>query len=261
MKQNKISIIIPAHNEEKRISKTLLEYYKYFKQNKINFEIIIVLNACKDKTPEIVKNFSKKKKEILILEFIRGGKGFAISEGFKNSLKRKENSLIGFVDADMSTSPKDFYDLILNLKNYDSIIASRYIKGAKVFPKQKISRILLSRGGNFIINSLFFFGIKDTQCGAKVFKRNVVEKIYKELKLTQWAFDVNLLFIVKKKGFSIKEFPTVWRDSPGSTLNVKDASIKSLLGIIKLRIIYSPWAKLLKPLKVIEKVVWKVLEK
>ena len=260
MREERISIIIPAHNEEKRIPDKLTEYYQYFKGKKINFELLIVLNACKDKTPEIVKKFAKGKKEIVVIEFKQGGKGFAISEGFKDSLKRK-NSLIGFVDADSSTSAKDFYDLILNIKNYDGIIASRYINGAKVYPKQSISRIILSRGGNFIINSLFFLGIKDTQCGAKIFKRIVIEKIYRELKLTQWAFDVNLLFIVKKKGFKIKEFPTVWRDAPGSTLKMKEASIKALLGVIRLRVIYSPFARLLKPLKVIEKIVWKVFEK
>ncbi len=255
-----ISIVIPAHNEEKRIEKTLIEYYRFLKK-KDKFEIIVVANACKDKTVEIARVFGKDKKEIVVLNFIQGGKGFAISEGFKEALKKKENDLIGFVDADMSTSPKDFYDLALNIKNYDGIIASRYIKGAKVFPKQNLNRIIISRLGNLVINSLFFLGFKDTQCGAKLFKRNAIEKTHKELKLTQWAFDVNLLFIIKKEGFEVKEFPTVWKDSPGSTLKLKDASVKALLSVIRLRIIYSPFARVLRPLKIIEKAIWKVMEK
>ena len=104
----KVSIIIPAHNEEKRIGRTLKEYISYFKRKKLNFQIIVVLNACSDNTLKIVKKY----KELEILNFKQGGKGFAIIEGFKKALKKKSN-LIGFVDADMATPPVAFYDLIL----------------------------------------------------------------------------------------------------------------------------------------------------
>jgi dolichyl-phosphate beta-glucosyltransferase len=104
-----ISIVIPAYNEEKRIRNTLEEYYLFFKEKKNNgeiknFEMLVVLNACKDNTIEIVKEYQKKYQEIRFLDFEQGGKGFAITEGFKDALNR-ENDLIGFVDADMATSP------------------------------------------------------------------------------------------------------------------------------------------------------------
>ena len=93
----KISIIIPAHNEEKRISKTLEEYLKFFEKLKkekiLDFEILIVLNACTDSSLDIVKKYEKLHKEIRYLNFKKGGKGFAITEGFKDALKR-ENDLI-----------------------------------------------------------------------------------------------------------------------------------------------------------------------
>ena len=255
MEKARISIVIPAHNEEKRIEKTLLEYYAYFKEKSANFELVIVLNACKDKTPEIVKKIAKGKKEIIILEFKEGGKGFAVKEGFKDALKR-DNYLIGFVDADLSTSPKDFEDLFINIKGYGGIIASRYVKGAKVFPKQPFSRILVSRLGNKIINSLFLLNMKDTQCGAKVFKRNTLERVIGKMGITQWAFDIELLYKIKKEGIKVIEFPTVWRDAPGSTLNLKKAGIQTLFAVIQLRIMNSPFKRTLKVIKPIIKKIY-----
>ena len=84
----RVSIVIPAYNEEERIGKTLEEYCKFFRKKKEIIEILVVLNACKDDTLKIVKRFQKKFKEIRFLDFERGGKGFAIVEGFKDALKR-----------------------------------------------------------------------------------------------------------------------------------------------------------------------------
>ena len=91
-----LSIVVPAYNEEKRIGRTLEEYCKYFrgKKNELkSFEILVVLNNCRDNTLEIVKEKKLKFKEIRYLNFQQGGKGFAITEGFKDSLKRN-NELI-----------------------------------------------------------------------------------------------------------------------------------------------------------------------
>ena len=251
----KISIIIPAYNEEKRIKNTLEEYVKYFKQKvkdkKIkDFEIIIVINNTKDKTPEICKKIQRKNKEIKILNFKQGGKGFAVTEGFKDVLKRK-NDLIGFVDADMATPPKAFYDLVKNIQNYDGIIASRWVKGA-IVKKQTLLRRFVSRGFNFLVRSTFLFKYKDTQCGAKLFKRHVVKKLVPELKLTEWAFDVNLLYLCKRNNFQIKEFPTIWEDKEESKISsVPKTSFQMFSGVVRLRLIYSPFEKILKPVKFI----------
>lgn len=259
-----ISIIIPAHNEEKRIGATLEEYGRYFsekkKKERLEWEIIVVINNTQDKTPEIVKKYSKKHKEIRAIEFVEGGKGFAIIEGFKEALKNKKADLIGFVDADMSTSPEAFYDLIVNIKEYDGIIASRYIRGAIVSPKQSIQRILASRVFNFIIRVLFLIPYRDTQLGAKIFKREAVDKILNQLSITQWAFDVNLLYELRKAGYRIKEHPSSWKDTENSTLNLKKASLQMFLAVIRLRLANSPLARIAKPFKPIVKIVWKIVK-
>ena len=115
-----LSIIIPAHNEADRIEPTLESYGKFFelktkKDRKEKFEIIVVNNASKDNTLDIIKKFSKKYKQIRYIDLEQGGKGYAILEGFKSS----NGDLVGFVDADMSTSPEAFYDIYKNINNFD----------------------------------------------------------------------------------------------------------------------------------------------
>ena len=259
-----VSIVIPAYNEEKRIEKTLNEYCTFFRELKkkkiLNFEIIVVLNNCTDKTLEIVKKTKKRFKEIRFLDFEEGGKGFAIKEGFKDALKG-ENNLIGFVDADMATQPKAFSDLIRNSRKYDGVIASRWLKNSIIKTKQTILRRVMSRGFNFIVRISFFFKYRDTQCGAKIFKREVVEKIVNKLEITQWAFDINLLYLCKKNGFKIKEYPTIWEDKKDSKLDIAKVPVQMFSGVLRLRLIYSPFERILSPVKVILKIGDKLLNK
>jgi len=246
----KVSIIIPAHNEEKRISNTLEEYCKFFEKRKKtkelkDFEILVVLNACTDRTIEIVKKAEKRFKEIKHLEFELGGKGFAVKEGFKESLK-KDFDLIGFVDADMATSPEAFDDLVNNINGYDGIIGSRWIGGSVIKTKQPFLRRVMSRGFNFIVRSLFLLPYIDTQCGAKLFKRKTLERVITSIGATKWAFDVDLLYRLNKEDFKIKEFPTIWEDKEKSKLNIKKVPFQMFASIIRLRLIYSPFKDLVR---------------
>jgi glycosyltransferase involved in cell wall biosynthesis len=236
----KLSIIIPAYNEEKRIKKTLKNYYNFFRKKKIEFEIIIVLNACRDNTLGVVKTFQKGKKEIKYLNFKLGGKGFAVKEGFKDALKR-ENDLVGFVDADMSTPPKAFYDLVKNLDNFDGIIADRWLANSKINFHQSLLRKLTSRTFNFVVRSFLMLPYRDTQCGAKLFKKQVIKKILPKLNNTQWAFDVDLIYLTHKYGFKLKEISTTWNDEKGSKIDVIRSSLKMFLAVLRLRLINSPF--------------------
>lgn len=253
----KLAIIIPAYNEEKRIAGTLEEYGKFFtnlkKTKKLDSEILIVINNTTDKTEEIVKKYKKKYKIIKYINLRPGGKGFAITEGFKQALKDKRNTLIGFVDADMATKPDSFYDLVKNISSFDGIIASRYVKGAVVKPRQTIARVFVSRIFNFLIRSLFLMPFADTQCGAKLFKRKVIGEIVNRLGITKWAFDVDLLYQVSKTGYKIREYPTVWADKEYSKINFMKAGPRMALSIIRLRAIDSPFEPLLRSLKIIAK--------
>lgn len=230
----KISIIIPAYNEEDRLEKTVKDYTDYFENQ--DYELIIIPNGCRDKTEEITEKLSKENSQIkykTIKEAL--GKGEALKEGFRIA----QGDLIGFVDADNSTKPKDFNDLVKNIKKDDCIIASRYIKGAIVKPKQKTTRIIASRVFNTLVRILFGLKIHDTQCGAKLFKKIAIKNILPKLDITRWAFDVDLLLQLKNQKYKIKEYPTKWEDSLGSVLKMHKAIPEMFLSLGRLRLINS----------------------
>lgn len=246
-----ISIIIPAHNEEKRIGKTLENYAKFFRNKKKkkeikNFEIIVVINNTQDKTEKVVKDFKKKYSEIRYLNFGQGGKGFAIVEGFKETLKGN-SELIGFIDADGATPPEAFYDLIKNIKDCDGVIANRWDKRSNIKLKQTILRRIISRGYNLIVRTLFLFPHRDTQCGAKLFKKEILKNNINNVMSSQWNFDVDLLFCLKKRANAkIKSIPTIWEDKQESKINLKKTPIRMFASCIRLRLIYSPFKDFVK---------------
>jgi len=233
-----LSIIIPAHNEEDRIAPTLEAYIDFFGRKKIyeklDYEIIVVNNASKDKTLEIIKEYAEKCRELRWLDFKQGGKGFAIIEGFKASKKK----YVGFVDADMATYPNDFYDLYRNIGKYDGIIGSRWLKNSKT--ERTLGKYIRSIGFNYLVRSLFLLPYRDTQCGAKIFKRDKIFEIMNKISSIKWAFDVNLLYLLNKKGNAIKEFPTIWKDKEGSKISIK-VPLQMAAGVIRLRLVYSPF--------------------
>ncbi len=233
----KVSIIIPAHNEETRIMKTLKDYTTFFNTKlKNDYKIIVIPNGCKDNTVKIVSDFSKKNNSVSYKGLEIGGKGIALIEGFKLA----NGNIIGFVDADNSTSPKEFYRLIQNINGYDGAIASRWMKEAIVDIKQPLQRVIAGRCFNFLVRLLLGLKFYDTQCGAKIFKKEAIKKIYSNLGITKWAFDIDLLYLMKKSNYKIKEIPIEWNDTIGSKLNIPIASFEMFLALIRLRLIYSP---------------------
>jgi glycosyltransferase involved in cell wall biosynthesis len=244
-----ISIVIPAHNEERRIRRTLEKYGEFFREKKKkkeikDFEIVIIINNTHDGTEEIVKKFSGKYKEIRYLKFEQGGKGFAIIEGFKDALK-KGNEIVGFVDADMSTPPFAFYELIKNIRGYDGAIADRWNKKS-IFQYSMFKKIR-SRVYNFWVRALFLFPYRDTQCGAKIFKREILEKNMKKVVSSDLNFDVALLFCLRREtNARIISVPTVWREEGGSTVFSIKSPIRMFLSAFRLRIFHSPFKFLLR---------------
>jgi glycosyltransferase involved in cell wall biosynthesis len=208
----KLSIVIPAYNEEKRIASTLDEYLKFFNEDT---EIIVVLNGCKDKTAEVVAPFQQKYPDILQVINIKEaiGKGGAVQVGFQQS----QGEIIGFVDADGSTSPQEYQKLANNFSGNDAVIASRWLKGA-VIKNRTLLRKASSKIFVWAVKLFFRMPFSDTQCGAKIFKRKAILPLLSQLKEKGMVFDVELLYAAYKKGLRIKEMPTVWIDKPGSEI-------------------------------------------
>lgn len=233
MRNRKISLIIPAYNEENRITKTIQDYYQYLENNFSDFELIVVCNNCSDSTPEVVQKLAKKLKRLKCLNFpFYTGKGGAVREGFRAA----RFELIGFVDADNSTVPKEFDKLVRAIEKYnlDCSFGSRSLKESVLLVKQPFYRRVLGKVFSIMVQLLFGLGVKDTQCGAKLFKKKAIKTILPELKIKGFAFDVEILWKLKKCGFSYKEIPIAWKNDFESKVGFS-APLKMFRELIKIR--------------------------
>jgi dolichol-phosphate mannosyltransferase len=240
----RLSIVIPAHNEEQRIAPTLKGYLPYFEERYGDeFEMIVVVNGTTDDTETVVRGFLADHPQLRVLvEPGKVGKGGAVVLGFEAAV----GAFIGYVDADGSTPPEAFDALVCTCQGggCDAAIASRWLKGADVSPKQSPLRQFTSRTFNLCTHILFGMRYADTQCGAKVFRADVVRKVLPRLGITRWAFYVDLLFQLQRDHAIVRELPTTWHDVEGSKLAVTEASVEMFLALIRLRLIYSPFGGL-----------------
>jgi len=239
---DKVAIIMPAYNEQKRIGTTLKAYSDFFnnivKTKIFDYGIVVVINNTTDKTEEIVKKFMKINKKIVYIDLLRGGKGYAVIEGFKIALER-DFDYIGFVDADMATSPEELFEIIKETKKYDGAIADRYLKNSEISPRPSVKRLIARRVFNFLIRTLLLVPFGDTQCGAKFFKREALEEVIDKLSMSQWAFDAELLYHLHNRGYKIKRVPTKWYDKEYSKINFWRAGPWMALGVVRLRLLNS----------------------
>ncbi len=252
MPEPSLLLLIPAYNEERRIEPVLREFAQYFQdQYQGKFQLVVVLNGCRDNTLGVVQRVAKDFPSIEWREFKEPiGKGGALIEGLKLAGMA---DLVGYVDADGATPPKAFHDLVKRIEGYDCVIGSRWLPGAILHQEQSHKRQFASRVFHFIVQILFWMNIRDTQCGAKVMRRGPVEKIHSSLRIADMAFDINLLYSLKHAGFRILEVPTEWTDKVGSKVTLGSTSLTMLLSAIRIRLIYWPWIyKLLRPLRPLE---------
>ena len=258
MPEPSLLLLIPAYNEEARIEPVLRDYARFFKENYSGrFQMVVILNGCKDNTLGVVQRTAKEFFSISHLDFPEAiGKGGALIEGLKLAPLA---DLIGYVDADGATPPQAFLDLVKKVGAADCVIGSRWLPGAVIHQSQTGNRQFASRVFHFIVQLLFWMNIRDTQCGAKVMKRAVVEKIHPTLRIADMAFDINLLYSMKRAGFKILEVPTEWTDKAGSKVALGRSSLTMFLSAVRVRLIYSPFYKLLRPLRPLETWVYKKL--
>ncbi len=233
MEKMSISVVIPCYNEQNRIGKTLDRIIRYMGKKGHDYEIIVVSDGSKDSTVEVASKFIEQSNGRLkvIGRKQNLGKGGTVKEGM---LAAKKDYVL-FSDADLSTPIEELEHFHKYLQSYDVIIGSRYAKGADVRVKQPFFRVLVSRMFNILVSVLAVRGIKDTQCGFKLFSAKAAAKIFKMQKFNRFGFDVEILFIAKKHGFRIKEVPVVWVNSEESKVSAIKDSISMFTDLLKIR--------------------------
>ncbi len=198
MKKYYISLIIPAYNEERKIEKDIRKAFEYFKQSKINGEVIVSTDGITDNTNIVVSELKKIYPDlILISKKSKIGKGAAI----KNGVKKANGKYIMFADAGYCV-PFKFINSGINKINegYDVALGNRSDKSTIIKKKQPLYRIVGSLVFGFLVK--YALGvpiyIKDTQCGFKIYKKDIAKKLFNDLKTPGMMFDLEHILRAKK---------------------------------------------------------------
>ncbi len=234
-----LSIVVPAYNEEQRIAALLDAYVPFLRERYgAGAELLVVINGTTDGTESVVRRYAGEGSPVRVLvEPARIGKGGAVMLG----LAAARGAAVGFVDADGSTPPRALQELVDALGDADAVIASRWLPASRVSPRQPWARRAASRVFNGLVRLLFGLRLTDTQCGAKVLRGEAAAAVLPRLGITRWAFDVDLLFQLRRAGYRIVERPTEWHDVAGSRLNIGRASLEMFVALARLRLVYSPF--------------------
>lgn len=237
---NKLSIIIPAFNEIANLEKGVLDEVKnYLSKQKYRYEVIIVDDGSTDGTKEFIEKFVKGSSSFSLIKNNHGGKAIAVMTGLIES----KGDIGLFTDMDQATPISEIEKVLPYFKDYDIVIGSR--SGRKGAP---VIRKLMAFGFSMIRTIILGLPFKDTQCGFKAFNRESIKTIFIPLK-ERWkkhlkkkgaavnaAFDVETLFIAKKKGFKIKEVSVDWHHVGTERVQVVKDSIDAVFDILKIRI-------------------------
>lgn len=221
-----LSIIIPAYNEEKRIIPAIENTLEYLKKYDFQSEILVVSDGSVDKTKEVVEGFeSTEKTRVKFLEYFPNrGKGYAVKYG----MQKGAGDYILFMDADYSV-PIEYFEAGMKLidSGFDIAIASRAHEESDVANHQKFFRELSGKIYTLIQNLYLGLRFKDTQCGFKLFTKKAAHELFAKQKLNSVIFDPEVLWLGKKNGYKICDFPVKWEHQEDSRI-VYDSIGKSL---------------------------------
>ena len=215
-----LSIVIPAHNEESRLPRTLGQIFAFLEKQSYSSEVVIVENFSSDRTLEIAQEFAALHSNLIVIHEEARGKGNAVRRGMLGA--HGEYRFI--CDADLSMPIDEIIKFVPpQLADFDIAIGSREAKGA-VRHDEPLYRHLGGRVVNFMIRALILPGLNDTQCGFKCFRAEVTESIFRQQTLTGWSFDIEVLYLARKKKLRIREIPIHWHfDADSKVRAVRDA--------------------------------------
>lgn len=234
----KLSIVIPAYNEEAVIEQTVTAFHDELSKEEIPHEILVVNDNSKDKTEQILKDLEKKIPELRhINNTPPNGFGFAVRGGLENF----SGDCVAIVMADMSDRPVDlvaYYNRMLR-ENYDAVFGSRFIKGGKVidYPKNKI---FLNRLTNNIIRILFGVRYNDTTNAFKLYRRETIEGL-KPFLSHHFNLTVELPLKTIVRGYSYAVVPNYWTNRAAGQSNLKIKEMGSRYFYIILYCLLEKW--------------------
>ena len=239
---NSLSIVLPLFNEEARLPYLFNSIKKFSINTKYDLEFIFVDDGSVDRSLFLVKNFKKENIKIINIKIINyknnKGKGYALKQGVLSSNKK----WILTIDIDLSVSFEQLNYWIKNkyLKKDNNIFfGSRLLKKSKVIAKK--SRVFTGNIFNILLRLIIsnkFLEIKDTQCGFKLYEKNLAKIIFKKMKEYGYIHDIEILILIRKNKFTVHELPINWVHKDGSKINIIKDSIKMLIDLFRLKLRY-----------------------
>lgn len=215
MSQPLLSIIIPAHNEENRLPRTLEQVFAFLEQQAYQAEVLVIENGSTDRTYELAQGYSIKNGNLHVIREAARGKGLAVRRGMLEA--QGEYRLM--CDADLSMPIEEVAKFLPPaLEDFDVAIASREAPGAVRY-NEPFYRHLGGRLINLVIRLLILPGLQDTQCGFKCFRAQAADDLFRRQTLAGWSFDIEILYIARRHGYRVCEVPIDWYYRSESKVN------------------------------------------
>lgn len=226
-----LSIIIPAYNEEHRLPATLEKTRQFLEKQSYTAEVLVVVNGSQDRTFQIADEYARHHPQFRAILEGQRGKGLAVKRGMLEAC----GQFRFMCDADLSMPIEEINRFLPpSQPNFDVAIGSREAPGAVRY-NEPFYRHLGGRMINLIIRMLALPGLQDTQCGFKCFRSPVAEDLFRNLTLSGWSFDIELLYIARKRGYHIVEVPIPWYFSAESKVNLIQDTFQMVADILTVR--------------------------
>ncbi len=227
-----LSIILPAHNEERRLPRTLEEVKGFVEAQSYPVEVVLVENGSQDRTLELAQQFAAHAPFLKVIHEERPGKGLAVRTGI---LAAKGEYRI-FCDVDFSMPVTEINRFVPPAQpDCQVAIGSREAPGAVRY-NEPYYRHLSGRVFNTLVRWLALPGLQDSQCGFKCFRGDIADEIFPLQTNTGWAFDVEVLFVARQRGYHIVEVPVPWYFNPESKVRMLRDSWRMVRDLILIRI-------------------------
>jgi dolichyl-phosphate beta-glucosyltransferase len=228
-----LSLVVPAYNEEARLHETLPAMWEFLHSRFKTFELIIVDDGSSDGTARVVEEFATDRPGVVLISYRPNrGKGHAVRMG----VLRAQGDLILFSDADLATPLEEFDHLLEPIQSGSSVaIASRGARGAQRVIRQPWYRELAGRCFNLMVQCLAVPGIKDTQCGFKLFPRSVAHDVFARYEEDGFSFDIEVLHIARRLGYPIAEVPVRWMHREGSKVKMSRDVPRMFMALLRIR--------------------------
>ncbi|HEV7517315.1 MAG TPA: dolichyl-phosphate beta-glucosyltransferase [Thermoanaerobaculia bacterium] len=225
-----LSIVIPAYNEAARLGPTLERILGYLAGQKIAAEILVVDDGSTDRTAAVAESFAGRG-VVLYRQDRNRGKGAALRSGVVAS----RGATVLLVDADLSTPIEDLERLRPYLAGAELVLGSRSVPGANVTQHQPIYREIMGRTFNLLIRTVGVRGFRDTQCGFKLLDGEAARQLFADLSVDRFAYDVELVWLARRRGYRIAEVGVTWANSPYSSVDPLKDSARMIWDIVVMR--------------------------